>query len=1275
MILERDLTIRMQKRLVQYRKRKKRIRILTILGSVVVFCTTYALILPAITLEGKTWCGYEAHSHEEICYEDSLICTQSEEAHIHTETCRQTERNLICELSTEGHTHIEDCYTIQSNLICEQEESEEHTHAESCYSQNEICICGQEEGVPHEHIESCYEETTTIICGQNETVHEHNEGCYEKKIICTIDEHMHELICYSNPEADVETADVWEREIPKELTGVWADDIIQVAESQLGYKESIENYAVAENDIKKGYTRYGAWYGDAYGDWCAMFVSFCLNYAEIPEEEVPREANCVNWIEKLQKQGIYQEEAEFIPEKGDMIFFDTNDRVEGADHIGLVVEVDEKENTLKTIEGNSEDQVKYCTYKIDEGTILGYGSLPVNPKLVNEPEKEVIVVDEPSKEQQGMERTNTKVMAAAEGKSRSSTISAGKYGNYYFEYNDTKNAFTTEAEYSKYYNTDSPLGVAGSFHIVAFDTATLSTHTNGNILAHTLRADSNFGTNNYSDELTYAMYYQKLNSTSASANGHILVVGSDNTVTIGGNNDNVYINGVKIDKPNNILQDSNTATAPFIDLNAVNVEVAGISSRLAKSADGGITASFLDQNNRYMKLDDPSSVGYYTIKASELNNYSNNPLRMQGFTKDGNGTIILNVDCTGVKTVNVPVATIWIDGKEQSTAEVTEFSNGKVVWNFINASGVTINTNRMTGMVIALGATVNIKQNLNGTVIAQNVNVQAESHRTDFTGHIEVLEDDVTNKASIGIRKVDNDNISIYLEGAKFQLSKWNGIVYEVVTDDLETDENGLLNIHDLTYNTAYRLEEITAPKGYLLGEEPYDFYVPHSDTRSYPYNRPSNYKGSSHQALVIKNIRNTKDTEEKIEITIEKEWYINRAQVTNLDGLIFVDVYQQVYADSERTQKAMDDILYVEALEIDSHQGWSVTLGNLPAKGRKTIGNTSQIVYYKYYVVEEPVRGYTPSYENNDGITEGTIKVINTSNLNEEFTEITFEKQWFDFEGNRMDAPENAEITVRLYQTGYEGAYFHHQLTEKILYQEIVLNAANDWRETITRLPEYKVIDTKDGRQTVYYLYTAEEVQVSGYTDTYENNDLYEGTVIIKNTLKDHPRAIVVEKHWKDVKDNEIEKEGEISVDLYQKIYIYKNSETDFSEYKGARLYKEDIRLSSKEGWKTRIENLPLHGWMMIDGESVKVLYTYYIQEEEIKGFKTYYENNEGITGVGENEVDTEENTIVITNKEYNDYLLPETGGTGTKPFILGGCLLMAVSLMGYSLKRRNCI
>ena len=67
-------------------------RITLALSSVVVFCVVYALTLPAITLEGKTICGMEEHTHTEECYQDDkLICDKEE--HQHTEDCYEKEED------------------------------------------------------------------------------------------------------------------------------------------------------------------------------------------------------------------------------------------------------------------------------------------------------------------------------------------------------------------------------------------------------------------------------------------------------------------------------------------------------------------------------------------------------------------------------------------------------------------------------------------------------------------------------------------------------------------------------------------------------------------------------------------------------------------------------------------------------------------------------------------------------------------------------------------------------------------------------------------------------------------------------------------------------------------------------------------------------------------------------------------------------------------------------------------------------------------------------
>ena len=82
------------KNALQKHKRKKRWqKVLSVLAAVVVFVTTYMLILPAITLENNVVCGKEEHTHTEDCYTikpetKELTCTlESLELHKHTSAC------------------------------------------------------------------------------------------------------------------------------------------------------------------------------------------------------------------------------------------------------------------------------------------------------------------------------------------------------------------------------------------------------------------------------------------------------------------------------------------------------------------------------------------------------------------------------------------------------------------------------------------------------------------------------------------------------------------------------------------------------------------------------------------------------------------------------------------------------------------------------------------------------------------------------------------------------------------------------------------------------------------------------------------------------------------------------------------------------------------------------------------------------------------------------------------------------------------------------------
>lgn len=112
---------------------KKWKRITLALSCVVVFCVVYTLTLPAITLEGKTICGMEEHTHTEECYQDDkLICDKEE--HQHTEDCYEKEEEQPVEEENTQPETPESSEEVQAATESEdnkQDESNEEEQQES----------------------------------------------------------------------------------------------------------------------------------------------------------------------------------------------------------------------------------------------------------------------------------------------------------------------------------------------------------------------------------------------------------------------------------------------------------------------------------------------------------------------------------------------------------------------------------------------------------------------------------------------------------------------------------------------------------------------------------------------------------------------------------------------------------------------------------------------------------------------------------------------------------------------------------------------------------------------------------------------------------------------------------------------------------------------------------------------------------------------------------------------------------------------------------------
>ncbi len=184
----------------QYKKahqRKNRwYKVVTCLAAVVVFCTTYALILPAITKDTK--CDIPEHTHTESCNtqvttvtKKALVCNADED-HTHDEACYGT---------TEApHTHTDECYSESGELIC-------NLPTESDETMGQTLLCGGSETAPHQHTDACFEtveepaDTTTLTCTNTDPDHVHTAICYGTwELTCGMEEHSHSDACRGKKE-------------------------------------------------------------------------------------------------------------------------------------------------------------------------------------------------------------------------------------------------------------------------------------------------------------------------------------------------------------------------------------------------------------------------------------------------------------------------------------------------------------------------------------------------------------------------------------------------------------------------------------------------------------------------------------------------------------------------------------------------------------------------------------------------------------------------------------------------------------------------------------------------------------------------------------------------------------------------------------------------------------------------------------------------------------------------------------------------------------------
>lgn len=305
--------------------------VISFLVAIVVF---WCLKLVGITVTGEAFCGIDEHLHSSECYVSEVVCGSDE--------ISQSTLSLP-EVTTE-EVESDDETELDENITQESDDAQENTEVESAT------------------------DTTEEITAQE--IHTHTDACYEKILVCTETEHTHTAECFPDKTADVETVSDWLGTIDNvEITNDISENLVGIAMSQMGYEESFNNFEYDEDGNKNGYTRYGEWYGNPYGKWNVMFVSFCLHYSNVNNSAELKSAGAEAMRLAWQNRYAYASVSEHNAKRGDIVFIDS-DKDKKADAVGIILYAGDE--SLQVIMGDSDNKVETKNIAVTDD-IIGYG--------------------------------------------------------------------------------------------------------------------------------------------------------------------------------------------------------------------------------------------------------------------------------------------------------------------------------------------------------------------------------------------------------------------------------------------------------------------------------------------------------------------------------------------------------------------------------------------------------------------------------------------------------------------------------------------------------------------------------------------------------------------------------------------------------------------------------------------------------------------------------------------------------------------------------------
>ena len=744
------------------------------------------------------------------------------------------------------------------------------------------------------------------------------------------------------------------------------------------------------------------------------------------------------------------------------------------------------------------------------------------------------------------------------------------------------------------YNVSGPLGLINNFHAVGFTKVHNSVHTNGNVLTKELTYGSNFGTKQVSNEISYIESFTSIeNGMQCGADDNdILVIGKDIKVTCDGQH--FYLNGQKLDKPKTVYQD--TQDYKFLDVSSLKTEAVQLSTGMAGQPDQGVTKS----EGKLIISEGYSGTAVCNITLEELQSHS----QIEGLSNNSGTSLILNIKVSGDSVI---IPQLSLNNVNNTGGEQGDFSAGKLIWNILNQDGTpytgsVLQKEATTGTILVPNGTFTTRANWNGSMIANVVNINAESHRTDFTGTM-----------GFGVEKlVEKDKSDAWQNNYKFQfeLSAANGT--PMPKGSKENSEENLAKVIEASYGNrtpsfgliTYSQSDIGKTYEYtlreLLGNVSGISYskvvykikveiqsnegVGLSITRSY-----SSDGGNTWTAGLPKGDRftftNTFNNNEKGSLTIIKNV---TGENDDFAGTFYFTVTQgnkyssYKYYDLNGNASSSKKVL---ALEYANKAG-SITLNNLSvgtyevtevadAKGT-AIKNATKFPYTvsKIKGSVEVVAGNAVEYTVTN--SKGELKVS-----------ATVKKVWND--GNNRDGkrPENLKVDLKKGDT---------------VIKEVTLNAGNNWTATVTDLEE------KENGQTIDYTWSEKDLP-EGYSLTSTNK---EGSITtLTNSYTPGKVSATVKKIWNDGNNQDGKRPENLKVELKKGDTVIKEVTLNAGNNWTATV----TDLEEKENGQTidytwSEKDLP-EGYSLTstdkEGSITTLTNTYFIETIKIEGTKTW--------------------------------------------------------------------